>query len=92
MDHESLENLKKLRRPVRTQLAKRIKEIEEELSAETPNSIAVKVSLEMLDNTFTKLDSFDQRIIMASLDLNDEEQETEHNSISQYERNYRWLR
>jgi len=43
----------------------------------------------MLDNTFTKLDSFDQRIIMASLDLNDEEQETEHNSISQYERNYR---
>ena len=89
MDHESLENLRKLRRPVRTQLAKRIKEIEEELSAETPNSIDVKVSLEMLDNTFTKLDSFDQRIIRASLDLNDEEQETEHNSISQYERNYR---
>ena len=50
----------KARRPLRTQLTKKMNELDLELSRDTPDRTVVQVKLELLNKCFEKVDTIDQ--------------------------------
>lgn len=82
-----MDQVKKLRRPVRALLSKRLNELDQELSADSPNKDEVRVMLEMLEKTFEKLDDLDQRVMVY--DMSDEDQDSELAAAADYEKRYR---
>ena len=84
-----LDSLKRSRRPLRAQLAKRINELEAELSRAKPDRTVIQVKLEMIQKNYEKVDSLDQDIMSLVSQHEDAEQDAELLAISEYEEKYR---
>lgn len=86
----SVETLKKGRRPLRTQLVKRINELETELTRPDPDQTVIQVKLELIQKNFEKVDAFDQEIVsVVTLKGTEEEQDAEIEAIADYEEKFR---
>jgi len=83
----NIDTLKRSRRVYRTQLVKKINELDAELAREDPDRTVVQVKLEMVQNTFSKIDSLDQDILAVM--SSEEEHDTELTTVTEYEEKYR---
>jgi len=85
-----MDALKKTRRPLRSQLVKRINELNTELSAEQPDRTVVQVKVEMLEKIFSKLQTVDDEIaVIVNRDGSDQDQDEEFEGVAEYEEKYR---
>ena len=83
----------KARRPLRTQLTKKINELDLELSRDTPDRTVVQVKLELLNKCFEKVDTIDQEILSLVNQIgSEEEQDEELLTVSEYEERYRTVK
>jgi hypothetical protein len=74
----NVDSLKRSRRPLRTQLVKRINELEAELSREEPDRTVVQVKLEMIQKNYEKVGSIDKEIMsIVTRDASDDDQDAE---------------
>ena len=72
----------KARRPLRTQLTKKINELDLELSRDTPDRMVVQVKLELLNKCFEKVDTIDQEILSLVNQKGSEEEQDEELLLS----------
>jgi len=84
-----MDALKKNRRPLRSQLVKRINELNTVLSTEQPDCTVVQVKVEMLE-IFSKLQTVDDEIAtIVDRDGSDQDQDEEFEGVAEYEEKYR---
>jgi len=59
-DPPTVDALRRNRRPLRTQLAKRIRELEAELARTEPDATVVQVKLEMIQKCYDRVEALDK--------------------------------
>ena len=85
-----VDELKRLRRPQRALLVKRMNELDHELSKGEPDKTLLQVKLDMMRNTFDKVDALDQQIVtVLATSGSDDEVDAEIGAIADYEERYR---
>ena len=85
-----MEGLKKARRPLRSQITRKIQEINDELGRDNPDGTCLTVKVQMLTAAFEKLDVLDDQIIetMRSDGSTEEEEDAELLTIEDYKERY----
>ena len=85
-----MDQLKRSRRPLRGQLARKIQELNDKLRRPTPDRDTVKVKLEMLQKIFEKLQAMDDNVSRLLVEEGtDEQQDQEMVAMEDYEEQYR---